>query len=258
MNRDGLKSAVGYVRVSTVAQAKEDRYGIEAQQENIRKYCEENGYEIKKWYIDRGESGAKESRTEFDRIAYEGEVVSPIVDAVIVSSADRVARDIYIYYAFKHKMIQKGVKLISVKEDFGEMGVFSVVLESFIVAMSQIERETIKTRMMNGRQIKAAHGGYAGGKAPYGYKVSGGKLVVYPKEAEMVKKIFEMLSFGFKPATIAEWLNENGYKSRSGKPFNASQVKSIKENKPVYEGMYKYGNMGYVKGAHEAILEPEN
>ena len=104
-------------------------------------------------YIDRGESGAKESRTEFDRIAYEGEVVAPIVDAVIVSSADRVARDIYIYYAFKHKMIQKGVKLISVKEDVGEMGVFSVVLESFIVAMSQIERETIKTRIIKKTNI---------------------------------------------------------------------------------------------------------
>ena len=72
----------------------------------------------------------------------------------------------------------------------------------------------------------------------------------------MVKKVFSMWNYGATLQDTADWLNENGYKTRSGKRFYPSHIKAIRENKPLYQGMYKYGKtMDWVKGVHEAILE---
>lgn len=81
-----------------------------------------------------------------------------------------------------------------------------------------------------------------------------GQYVIMPEEAEMVRKVFEMLDNGVTLVGTAEWLNDNGYSTRSGKKFYASHIRAIKENRPLYEGMYKYGDMDWVRGVHEPIL----
>ena len=50
-------------------------------------------------------------------------------------------------------------------------------------------------------------------------------------------------------------LAKAGYQTRSGKRFQVSTIKSILGNRPLYEGMYKYGDMNWVKGVHEPILK---
>ena len=94
-----VKNVIAYVRVSTDAQAGEDRFGVEAQREQITAFCAEKGYEILRWVEDLGESGAKE-RPGFDSIVY-GEVWNPPVEGVVVAKNDRVARDVEIYYYYK-------------------------------------------------------------------------------------------------------------------------------------------------------------
>jgi site-specific DNA recombinase len=50
--------AILYARVSTKAQAEEDRYSLPQQLEALRKYAEENGLEILEEVTDPGYSGA--------------------------------------------------------------------------------------------------------------------------------------------------------------------------------------------------------
>ena len=58
--------------------------------------------------------------------------------------------------------------------------------------------------------------------------------------------------------TIADELTELGYKTRKGTRFQNTSVRSIINNRPLYEGMYKYGKtMNWVKGVHEPILKAE-
>lgn len=57
---------------------------------------------------------------------------------------------------------------------------------------------------------------------------------------------------------LADLLEKAGYQTRSGKRFQVSTIKSILSNRPLYEGMYKYGDMNWVKGVHEPILKGEN
>lgn len=252
------KKVIAYVRVSTDAQAKEDRFGIEAQEKMIRKYCAEHGYNLgpEDWVYDRGESGAKE-RPGFDRIVY-GDVSNPPVEAVIVAKSDRVARDINVYFYYKMLLKKKEIELVSISEDFGNMGVFAPMLEAFTICVAQMERDNINKRTSAGRDIKAAQGGYSGGRAPMGYRVENGRLVVDEDEAEIVRFIFRRKAAGCSKMSTVTALNEAGFRTRGGKMFMISTVQSIWNNGKTYRGMYHYGKDGkWVKGQHEPILTDE-
>lgn len=252
-----MKQAIGYCRVSTDGQTGEDRFGLDAQKEQIKLYALSNGYEISRWSVDEGINGATLDRPALNELLY-GDVGNPPIEAVIVAKNDRMSREMEQYFYVKYSLRKKNIALKSVSEDFGQMGVFSNVMESLAMFIAEQERINIAKRTSGGRKLKAAAGGYSGGRAPYGYRIKHGQYEVVEREAEMVRRVFEMQEDGASLVDTAEWLNENGYKTRSGKRFYASQIKSIRDNKPVYEGYYKYGSMDkWVKGVHEPILKEE-
>lgn len=65
-------NVIGYVRVSTQGQAK-DGYSLAYQQDEIRSYCQEQGWNLIHIYSDEGISGAKvdEEALEVDRIGFQ-------------------------------------------------------------------------------------------------------------------------------------------------------------------------------------------
>ena len=194
----------------------------------------------------------------FDEIIY-GDVSNPLFESVIVAKSDRVARDIEVYYYYKMLLRKKEISLISITEDFGKFGVFSDMLESFTLCVAKMERENINKRTSAGRSIKAAQGGYSGGRTPFGYKAENHKMVIVPAEAEIVKTVFRMKDDEGKTyKAVCDYLNSKGLVNRSGTKFSISTIQVIYENKKVYQGFYKYGKQSdYVKGVHEPILKPE-
>ena len=258
MEIEKRKNAVGYVRVSTEGQAEDDKYGVEAQKDRIREYAENHGYIIVKWYQDEI-SGVKDDRPEWNKILYGESVTNPPFEAVIAFKSDRIARDTKLYFYYLYTLEKKNIKLISTQEEFQEGSEFANIYRALMLFVAEQERKNIALRTGNGKKAKAAAGGYSGGRVPYGYSSGGGRLVINEEEAAVVRTIFGMRD---RPALrIAEWLNDNGYRSRSGGHFYASSVKSIMENEPTYRGMYRYGrgkenrDVPWVKGVHEAILK---
>lgn len=250
-----MENVVAYTRVSTEGQVGEDKFGLDVQKKTIEEYCRKNDLTIIKWFTDEGESGAKE-RPGFDEIIF-GEVFNPPVSKVIVAKSDRVARDINVYYYYKMMLMKKDIQLVSIAEDFGQFGVFSSMLEAFTLCVAEMERQNITKRTSSGRKLKAAKGGYSGGRAPYGYHVKNGKLEIAPEEAEVVRTIFKERKKGKTLRDIVAVLKEMGIKNRKGKDFYFSSVRTILDNEPTYRGMYKYGDLPWVKGEQEPILEPD-
>lgn len=245
--------AIGYIRVSTEAQAEDDKFGVEAQRMVIEEYAKENGYDIVRWEQDEV-SGAKDDRPALDRILY-GDVYNPPIEAVITYKSDRIARDTKLYFYYLYVLEKKGVKLLSAKEQFDEDSEFANIYRSLLLFVAEQERKNIALRTSQGRHVKALNGGYSGGRIPYGYRVENKKLVVYEPEAEIVRKIFELDKQGVSRLGIARELTRLGYKTRSGRDFIHSGVRSILDNENVYLGYYKYGGMDYVPGEHEAIIK---
>lgn len=243
---------IAYIRVSTDGQVGDDKFGLDSQRETIEEYCAGAGMEIVQWFADEGESGAKE-RPGFDRIVY-SDLSELGCEAVIVAKSDRVARDINVYFYYKMMLQKKGLKLISIAEDFGSFGVFAPMLEAFTLCVAEMERANITKRTSGGRKVKAERGGYSGGKAPFGYEIEGGALRVKEAEAEAVRAIYALRENGVGLCDIAATLEKRGYRARGGGRFAVSTISNILKNKRTYEGWYRYGGSDWVKGAQEAIL----
>ena len=254
------KNVVGYCRVSTDNQTGEDKYGIDVQKKDILEYCERNELNLVKWYIEEAVSGSKDTddRPELKKIL-NGEIMNPPIKAVVIAKNDRLARDIENYYGFRYLLKRNNIEVISVQEDFGAMGMYAPVYEAISTAFAQLERTFITMRMSGGREVKAARGGYSGGKAPYGYNATrGGKeLTVNEEEAKMIRRIFELKEVENKTLLdICNTLKEEGYKTRKNGDFQISTVQYILKNRKTYEGYYKYGKEGeWVKGLHKPILK---
>jgi site-specific DNA recombinase len=250
-----MKNAVAYMRVSTNGQVGEDKFGLDSQRDQIEVYARANKINVTHWYVESGVSGVKEERPELDKILYGEEVDNPPTQMVIVAKSDRLSRDINLYFYYKFTLKKKGIELVSVQEEFGSMGAFASVLEALTMCIAEQERLNIAKRTGAGRKVKAKAGGYSGGRAPFGYRVENGRLVLVPEEADVVRRIFVMRAEGQTMMTIAETLNEEGHRARTGNRFYTSHVQSILDNKMTYRGFYKYGeSMEWVKGIHEPIL----
>ena len=251
-----MKRAVAYCRVSTDGQVGEDKFGIESQREQIKEYCEKNDIEVVQWFIDEGVSGTDRRRPALDKILG-GEITNPPIQYVIVAKSDRLARKVELYYGFKSRLAEMNIEIISVSEDWSAQDrLAAMIIENFIAVVADIERENIRVRTSGGRRIKAKQGGYAGGRAPMGYKIVDHQLVINEDEAPVVRFIFENKKAGNTMLGTVKALNDAGYKTRNGKPFVISTVQSIWNNEKTYRGYYKYGKDGeWVKGVHEPILK---
>ena len=248
-----MKNAIGYIRVSTDGQGKDDKFGIEAQKQAILSYAHVHGYQIVEWAKDVI-SGIKESRPMFDAILYGNDVSNPPYEAVICFKSDRVARDIKLYFYFLFLLERKGVKLISVNEDFDDSDPLVNVQRALMIFVAEQERRNIMLRTKAGRDIKRAKGGYAGGRCPYGYSAVHGVLTPNPAETPVVKMIFEMrLERKLPLQSICDYLNDSGIKTKDGKRFFPMTLKKILDNKKLYEGFVLIQGE-WVKGEHEAIL----
>lgn len=250
-----MKKAIGYLRVSTAEQSKDDRYGLEAQKDAITKFAYANGYVIVEWAKDVI-SGVKENRPAFDEIVFGAEVKNPPYEAVIVYKSDRVARDIKLFFYFLFMLGKKNVQLVSATENFDEADPTVHAQMALMIFCAEQERRNIEMRTRAGRAVKSAKGGYAGGRPPYGYKTVRGVLTVDEAEAPIVKMIFEMRDkHGFTFDAVAEYLNDQHTPTRTGKAWARGSVFKVYNNKKFYEGFYKYGDMQeWVQGEHEAIL----
>lgn len=250
-----MKNVVGYCRVSTNAQCGDDRFGIDTQKEIIMKYCAANDMQISDWYIEKGESGVKENRPALDELLF-GDVKNPPVTAVIVAKSDRIARDIKLYFYYMMLLEKKGMHLVSATEEVvnDETGLGNVY-KSLMLFVAQQERENISKRTSGGRRVKAARGGYSGGRPPYGYTPQNGKLIIVPEEAEIVRMVIGAKDNGETYQSICDKLNAAGKTNRSGTKFSISTLQVIIENKPLYQGMYRYGkDSDWIQGQHEPIL----
>lgn len=250
-----FKNAIGYIRVSTKGQDEEGKYGVEAQKQAILLYANEHGYNIVEWKQDDA-SGASENRPALNEILYGDNTTNPPYEAVIVFKNDRLARDTKLYFYYLFVLEKKNIKLLSTQEDFSEGNDFANIYRALLQFVAEQERKNIALRTGKGRSLKAACGGYSGGRVPYGYKVVDGVLTIREDEEKIVRFIFEEHAKGVPMLTIADCLNKDGITTRKGTMFHAASIKSILSNRPFYKGMYKYGKeMNWVRGVHEPILK---
>ena len=242
--------AVAYIRVSTDSQA--EKFGMEAQKQAIIDYANEHDLEIIRFYEEVG-SGAKE-REVLESLCCGPEGQRTDFDTVIVFKTDRVARETKLYFYYLYLLEKQGIKLLSTVEEFDEDSAIANIYLSILQFVAEQERKNILMRTMNGRKKKAETGGFCGGPVPYGYRSKNKELIVDENENRYVKMCFTCLDNGMSLRKTADFLAANGCKNKNGNPCTFALVRSIKDNRRLYEGYYSFGEGQEVVGKQERII----
>lgn len=255
---------IGYVRVSTSGQAK-DGYSLTYQQDEIRCYCQEQGWNLLNVYSDEGISGAKvdENALEVDRIGFQSMLAAlstQNIDAVVVLNTSRLWRSDIVKV-----LVHREFKKYSVDVKSIEQPTYSIykkdpsdfLINGLMELLDAYQRLEISMKLSRGRNKKAEQGGYAGGRAAFGYRARKGHkaIEVNEKQAQAVIRLFDIREQypTWTLERIASALNEEGYTTQHGKLFTKVQVKRILDRRDFYQGFYRYGGIE-AEGLHQAII----
>lgn len=211
-----------YFRVSTKAQGEDDKYGLAKQQEQVDSFLAEEGHVVVgEPFVDIGYSGATIDRPDLSRM-----LTARGFDAVVVPRWDRLGRETILIGWLRFEFKKRGIRVLSATEG-NALDPISDLTQTILAAVGTYERSLIAQRMLGGRRIKAAGGGYACGTAPYGTqaKRKTGVLLRNPAEYDVLLRMQTMRADGATLRRIASALNADGVLSRSGRQWSATTVR---------------------------------
>jgi site-specific DNA recombinase len=191
----------------------------------------------------------------------------PEIDYVIIYMRSRVFRNHTDAAITKRALLEKGVRLISAKEEFGE-GYMADAMEAITDIMNEVQvrqsGEDIKVKMLH----KAKNGGTTG-RAKLGYlnvrKNFDGRLVntidIDPDRAQLIQWAFEAYASGeYTLIELQSALADQGLTTRKtarlrSQPVSVSQLSVILHD-PYYTGVISYKGELY-PGRHEPLITKE-
>lgn len=245
------RRAAGYVRVSTDEQAEEGT-SIGLQIRQIQQYACTFGVDLRpdQLYVDDGWSGKDLNRPAMTRLR--AAVQAGQVDCVLVAKLDRLSRNlrdtVNLCLGEWQDEAEEGRRCVlkSISEPFDTYTDFGRMVFGLLAMFAEFERRRIAERTWSGKAARAEEGRNAGHRAPYGYRLvpapdgRGSSFALVPEEAALIRRICGLYRSGAGDRQIALRLNEEGYRFRGGRLWQAQQVARVLTN-PIIAGMYAYG-----------------
>ena len=255
-----MTKAYGYARVSTETQS-EKGYGLDAQQDEIKKYAAKNGLTIESIFIDAGISGAIKDTEGDEAISKRAglmDLLSTIEegDTVVVLNTSRLWRSDMTKVLIRRELMKKKAQLVSIEQpqyDLYTINPNDSLVSGMMELLDEWERLTIALKLARGRTVKAKGGDKPAGVCPFGYRYTPDKkgVEIVPEEAEVVRMIYREGQKGLSQHKIAAMLNAQGIKTRAGGIWYNSSVQVILTNK-FYTGVLTHQGVE-IKGNHEPI-----
>ena len=230
--------AAAYVRVSTDEQTE---YSPAAQLEDIKDFARKNGYHIPAEFIfmDEGISGKRaDKRPAFQEMIRQAKKKSNHIQYIIVHKFDRFARNKDDSVIFKALLKKDGVKVLSVKEPIPDDEKFAVIYESMLEAMAEYYSLNLAEEVKKTMHKKAKMGEWQT-TAPFGYRNENKTIAPEPKEAKMVRYIFEQYIAGESMFALSRHMNQMGFRTHRGNVFENRTIQYILNN-PVYKGYMRW------------------
>jgi site-specific DNA recombinase len=245
-----MKIAALYARVSSAKQQLNEN--IASQITAIQEYAQQNDYQISPQHIykDDGFSGAHLDRPALDRLR--DAVAQGEVEAVLILSLDRLARQVAHQHIVVDELKQAGCEVIFTSHSFGTSPA-EQMLQQMTGVFAQYERAMITERCRRGRLHRARQGQLWMKEGPYGYTYiprtenCPGKLVINQAEAEVVRMIFHLLiDEQLSTYQINERLYQSGIRTRRGNErWSDGTIINLLRN-TVYTGRYCYNKHQHV------------
>jgi DNA invertase Pin-like site-specific DNA recombinase len=161
---------------------------IDMQQSDLRRYCEQRGFEIFKEYGDEGVSGSKDQRPALDTLM--GDARKRLFDGVVCWRFDRFARSTKHLISALDEFRHLGIEFISYQENIDTASPLGKAMFTIVAAIAELERNIIVERIRGGIR-RAREQGKRLGRRPL-------------TDPSLLRTVLQMKAQGRSIRTIAE------------------------------------------------------
>jgi len=237
-NQSINKDCVVYYRVSSNPQE------TERQKMECLDYCKINDYNIVCKPFEEKKSGRKEDRQVMNNcLKY---IKDNNIHYLIISEISRLSRSLegstILHQLTKDKVCVIGImdKVKTLNDDFSENREETAKASG---AITEAIKESNRTsyRVINSKRASVLYRGiWTGGKyLPFGYQSVNKKLVIDPKEAEIVGDIFNKYLSGWGAIKISNWLNLQNIPTKLNQKWLRSTINQMLPHR-LYIGKRQY------------------
>jgi DNA invertase Pin-like site-specific DNA recombinase len=233
-----MKGAI-YSRVST------EQQDYSKQTNELKDYAKRNGIEVV-YVFEEKESGFNNNRPEFEKLR---KLTKQDIDIILVWEISRISRRAIYLQQQVQEFTDKGICIYAKKDGFstlnddGSVNASTKMLIGFASIIAEQEAATLKERTISSKRNKILREGKSYTYyAPYGYDYSKETkmLSINEKQAQVVKRIFQLSIDGYSTERIAILLNAEKIPTKGKKEnWTAGTVCNMLTN-PVYKGEANY------------------
>ncbi|MCE7888123.1 MAG: recombinase family protein [Sorangiineae bacterium PRO1] len=263
-----------YTRKSTEEGLNQEFNTLDAQRDSgvafIASQKQEGWVCLPEKYDDGGFTGGNIDRPALKRLMEDIEAGK--VDCVVVYKVDRLSRSLMDFARLMELFDRKGVSFVSVTQQFNTTHSMGRLTLNILLSFAQFEREIISERTRDKIAAARRKGKYALGKPLLGYDYvpapapfTGRRLVPNKREAERVRRMFEMYLEEKSLIRVADECNARGWTTKTWTTTSGRIVGQRKFDKviisrllrnPIYIGKVPHHENLY-DGEHEAIVDRE-
>jgi site-specific DNA recombinase len=242
-----------YTRIST--DEEHQPFSLEAQRERLSSYVKsQDDWQVAHRYSDQM-TGSKLQRPGLQDALRDAGLAR--YDLLLVYRVDRLSRSVQGLAQILEELDKSKVTFRSATEPFDTGTAAGRMMVQMLGVFAEFERATLIDRVVAGMERKAAKGMWCGGYRPYGDRIDkeAGALVVDPVEAPVVPLIFDLYANKRLGArAIANVLNDQGHRTRHGRPFNGDAVLTLLRNRSYLGHIYFRGQ--YHPALHTPLVDP--
>lgn len=249
MDSTNIKAVV-YARYSSHSQGEQS---IEGQLSAAHTYADAKGYTIIHEYIDRAVSGRTDNREEFQKMI--SDTAKKQFQVIILWKVDRFGRNREEITFNKYRCKKNDVRVEYVAENVPDSPE-GVILESVLEGMAEYYSLQLSQNIRRGQYEGAKKHNVLSGNIPLGYKAVDKKYVIDESTAPVIKEIYSLYASGCSTAQIIRQLNSEGHRTRYGRPFTKSSLRTILKNES-YIGIYTYKDLIRDEDAIPAIVDKD-
>ncbi|EFL89467.1 recombinase family protein, partial [Ahrensia sp. R2A130] len=248
------KIAYLYARVSTGKQAAAD-LSLPDQLSQMQTWCDAEGIDTVQTFSD-AKSGRTGNRVDFEEMIDLALYSEPRPYVIVVHSYSRFFRDAIELELLYRKLAKRGIKLHSLTQPSDDDNPNAKLMRRLIAMFDEYQSEETAKHVRRTMRQNAKNGYWNGSAPPYGYRAAEAEtkgvrikkvLEIDPVEAEIVRLIYALYTEGLPDQdlspmgvkAVCNFLNENGYRVRSGGPFGVSYVHKIL-SQATYIGRHIY------------------
>ena len=271
-NQNGANKAPVWIAIYTRKSNDENLVNnvtsLDSQKSVCRSYIgiqKEKGWqEYPEAFDDPAESGKDLKRPAMQRLLKA--IHERRVQAIVVYKLDRLTRNSKDFHHLLEVFEKHNVAFVSATESLDTKSPQGRLMTAILVQFAAYDRELDVERSKDFHLTRARKGLWCAGLPPLGYDIKDKLLIINEKEAETVRKIFDLYLSAKSTVRVAEKLNRMGYRRKTykmlngklygGKLFDKDSIIRIIRRK-IYIGFVTNERTGQdFPGQHKPIAPP--